>query len=384
MKIWIFELTLILFSVKALGQDSTATSSKLRFNGYIKDLESIQLKGRFNDGYLGNIVHNRLNFKYIPTSNITATAEIRSRLFWDGDVNRISGFESLIRNENEKFNLQKAWNLNSAMVLHSNVERLNINYRVEGLNIRVGRQRVNWGVATAWNPNDIFNAYNFLDFDYEERPGIDGANVQYTFENSAGLEMVYANTGKYDAQIVAFKYSMNKLNYDIQFIGGSFKNRITAGLGWAGYIQDAGFKGEVQYFSPYKGTIGHANVTLESDYMFKNGLYLSAGFLYYNLGLSESVSDWNQINLRLSPENLMPTKWNAMLTIIKDIGPLITINCSSIYSPGTNLLILYPSIQFNLATNFDLNVFWQSFFYELNSDFKAIDHQGFVRAKWNF
>ncbi|SDM29518.1 hypothetical protein SAMN05421813_10938 [Daejeonella rubra] len=383
MRKWIQVLGYVLLSSRVLGQDSTTVSDKFLVNGYIKDLQSVHFKGKFSDSYFGNIVHNRLNFKYIPFEKFTATTEIRTRLFWGGEVKRIPGFESFLRNNNEKLNLQKAWKLNSSMVLHTNIERLNINYADAGLNIRIGRQRINWGVTSTWNPNDIFNAFNFLDFDYEERAGIDGANVQYAFENRSGLEIAYANTGKAE-QIVALKYSLNKLNYDIQFIGGSYKNRLTAGAGWAGYIQDAGFKGEVQYFLPQKGTTGHVNMVIEGDYMFKNGWYLSAGFLYFNMGLSESVTDWNQIDLRLSPENLMPTKWNSLISVAKEINPLLSVNCTALYSPGTNLLILYPSLQYNLATNLDMNFVWQSFFAELNTDFKAVNHQGFVRAKWNF
>jgi len=374
----------VLLTSRIMGQDSITVSHKFLFNGYVKDLYSIHFDKNFNNSYSGNIVHNRLNFKYIPSDKITTTAEVRSRLFWGGEVKHIPGFESFLRNSNEKFNLQKAWKLNRSMIMHTNIERLNINYTDAGLNIKIGRQRVNWGVTSTWNPNDIFNAYNFLDFDYEERAGIDGAKIEYNFGNRNGLEIAYANTGKKAEQIIAFKYSMNKLNYDIQFIAGSFKNRLTVGAGWAGYIQDAGFKGEIQYFSPMKGNKGQVNIAMESDYMFNNGWYFNLGFLYYNKGLSQSINEWNQIDLRLSPENLMPTKWNSIISVAKEINPLLSINCSALYSPGSNLLILYPSLQYNLETNLDLNIVWQSYLAELNSNFQAVNHNGFVRVKWNF
>jgi hypothetical protein len=268
--------------------------------------------------------------------------------------------------------------------MHTNIERLNINYTSAGLNIKIGRQRVNWGITGTWNPNDIFNAYNFLDFDYEERAGIDGVKVQYVLENTQGIEIAYANTGKKTEQIVALKYFMNKLNYDLQFIAGSFKNRLTAGAGWAGYIMDAGFKGEIQYFSPMKGNKGQVNIAIEGDYMFNNGWYFNLGFLYYNGGLSGSITEWNQIDLKLSPENLMPTKWNSIISVSKEINPLLSMSWSVLYSPRSNMLILYPSLQYNLATNLDLNVFWQSYLAELNTDFQAVNHQGFVRLKWSF
>ena len=384
MKKWMPLMILVLFSLKAFGQDSITASPKLLFNGYIKDLESIRFNGKFKDSYFGNIVQNRLNFKYTSFNNIIAVAEIRNRLIWAGEVNRIPNFESLLRNGNEYFNLQTVWKIDKNLIFHTNIERLNINYKIDRLNVKIGRQRVNWGLTSNWNPNDIYNANNFLDFDYEERPGIDGVNIEYALSNTTGIEMAYANAGGSNSQTVALKYSLNKFNYDIQFIGGSFKNRLTAGLGWAGYIQDTGFKGEIQYFSPLNETRGQINMALEGDYMFKNGWYLSAGFLYYNLGLSNPVMNSDQINLNLSPGNLMPTKWNFMLSVAKEISPLLSVNYSSIYSPGINMLIFYPSLQYSLITNLDVNFVYQSLFVQINTNFKAIDHQAFIRLKFNF
>ena len=69
-------------------------------------------------------------------------------------------------------------------------DRLFIEWNKEKWNIRIGRQRINWGINLAFNPNDIFNAYNFLDFDYEERPGVDAARVQYYYGSFSGLDLV--------------------------------------------------------------------------------------------------------------------------------------------------------------------------------------------------
>lgn len=80
----------------------------------------------------------------------------------------------------------------------------------------------------------------------------------------------------------------------------------------------------------------------------------------------------------------MPTKYNLMVTTVKELNPLLSANVSVLYSPGTNLFILFPSVQYNLATNFDVDLVWQSFFAELNSRFQAINHRCYLRIKWSF
>ncbi|MCG8318265.1 MAG: hypothetical protein MI921_02070 [Cytophagales bacterium] len=44
----------------------------------------------------------------------------------------------------------------------------------------IGKHRINWGKSYVWNPNDVFNAYSFFDFDYEERRGTDALLIKYT------------------------------------------------------------------------------------------------------------------------------------------------------------------------------------------------------------
>jgi len=366
------------------GQDSSTVARKFSVSGYIKDLQTLTFDDSFNNLISGNLIHNRINMKWKPSDKITGTAEFRNRLFWGEEVKLSPDFSSLLKNENEAIDIQKIWLENRSMVLLTNVERMYVDYRKDELNIRVGRQRINWGVNTIWNPNDIFNSYNFLDFDYEERAGVDAGKISYLFHNSVNAEFAYAYAGKRNGSVAALKYALNKWNYDVQFIIGWYHNHPTAGAGWAGSIKDAGFKGEVQYFFASKDSADHLNFALEVDYMFNKGWYLNLGMLFNNRGLNRPIDNWNNLNLGLSPANLMPTKWNMIAMCTKEITPLLSINVSVLYALGANLTIFYPSFQYNLATNLDVNLVWQSFYAEQRQGFEAVKHQAILRLKWSF
>jgi hypothetical protein len=382
-----FFLTILLLAntLCCFAQDSTAVKkNKWELKGYIKNLESLSFDKNFGNNISSNLIHNRLNIKWKPSEKITAAAELRNRLFWGEEVRGTPDFARQLRNANEKVNLQKVWIQNQSLVLHTNIDRLHLEYRNDNLNIRIGRQRINWGIGTTWNPNDIFNVYNFLDFDYEERPGVDGGKIQYIFNNSFNAEIAYAHTGRKEGNVAALKYSLNKWGYDMQLVTGWYNEHITLGAGWAGNIKDAGFKGEAQYFFRNKDSTDHFNVSIEADYMFKKGWYVNAGLLFNNRGLYQPVGNWSNINLKLSPENLMPTKWNIIVTTAKEMTPLLSANMSVLYAPGTNLVILFPSIKYNLATNLDADLIWQSFFTELDKKMAAVNHRVFLRLKWSF
>lgn len=118
--------------------------------------------------------------------------------------------------------------------------------------------------------------------------------------------------------------------------------------------------------------------------MFKKGWYLNTGILLNTNGLDKPVAVWEAVDLSISPEQLMPTKWNLIITSSKEINPLFTVTASALYAPGTNLLVILPSLQYSLMENLDISLYWQSFFAEVDNHFAAASHRCFLRLKWSF
>ena len=243
-----------------------------------------------------------------------------------------------------------------------------------------GRQRINWGITNTWNPNDIFNSYNFLDFDYEERPGSDAVKLQYVTGDLSNIEWAVAATRNHP--IAAAKYFTNYREYDLQWNAGLYQNIFTAGFGWAGSIKDVGFKGETQFYAK-EDSLTRLLLVLEADYIFKNGWYISLAFMYNEKGLNGPLNGLTKLNFRTSPRSLMPTKWNLLVNSTKEFTPLFSGSMNLVYAPGANLLILFPSLRYNLETNWDLEFVWQSFFAEVNA-FEALSHTGYLRLRWSF
>jgi hypothetical protein len=381
---WLYLMLMLFSTITCLADDSTTVKKRLELNGYIKNLESYTFQDDFRKSISGNFLHNRINMQWNLSARININAAIRNRLFWGEEVKMLPDFSAQLRNQNEAINLQKAWIQNASLILHSNAERLNLVFQHKSLKVITGRQRINWGITTAWNPNDIFNAYNFLDFDYEERPGVDACRIQYSMDDFSGAEAAFALLGTSREIVSAMKYNLNKWGYDIQLNAGWYKNHPVAGAGWAGNILDAGFRGEVQYYLKNKASVSHLNLSLEADYVWKSGWYLSAAYLLNNRGMGNPLSSMQNIDFQISPENLMPTRHNVMLGSRKEITPLLSFGMNLLYAPGTNLIIFFPSLRYNLAPNLDADLIWQSFFAELNQQLTALNHRGFLRLKLSF
>ena len=148
------------------------------------------------------------------------------------------------------FNLSKLIAKGPSFLLHSTIDRASIDYTRGKWQVTLGRQRINWGLNMVWNPNDIFNAYSYFDFDYEESPGTDAVRVQYYLNSTSSAEIAYKPGKNANEMIAAGLYRFTKGSYDIQALAGMVETDYVLGGGWSGVLGQAGFNGEISAFVP--------------------------------------------------------------------------------------------------------------------------------------
>ncbi|WP_372770518.1 hypothetical protein, partial [Lutibacter sp.] len=337
---------------------SQESEHELLLSGYIKNLHEFSFINRLDQLKYNGLINNRLNFKYIPSEEITMRIELRNRIFYGNNVKNFNEFSDIVSRDNgwAKF----SWNLinNEDVLFNATIDRALVNYSKGSWDITLGRQRVNWGMNVVWNPNDIFNTYNFLDFDYEERPGSDSFRVQYYLSDFNKLEVaVKKGIGESD-YILATMYKFNKWSYDVQFIAAINEKDWILGTGWAGNLKNAGFKGEVSYFVPKENSKEFKNVVSASisvDYAFKNGLYINGSALYNTITDTSSGNFENLMYNMVTAKNLMPFEYSGFLQLSKEFSPIFSASMSTIYSPTNHSVIVIPSIDYSIATNWALN-----------------------------
>ena len=103
--------------------------------------------------------------------------------------------------------------------------------------LTLGRQRINWGVNLAFNPNDLFNAYSLVDFDYQERPGADAVRFQYYTNELSSFETAIQFGKSLDSSVIAGLWKINKWEYDFQFLIANFYSDFVLGTAWAGNLK---------------------------------------------------------------------------------------------------------------------------------------------------
>lgn len=368
--------------------EEEAHVSHWKIDGYLKNMQTFVLAQDINTLLSSGFLHQRLNIQWTPDAHWTFVVQDRNRLFYGEQVKWTPGFGKSISADNGLLKLSWLPVNEKTLVLHAALDRCWVGWNQGPWDIRAGRQRINWGISTTWNPNDIFNTYNFLDFDYEERPGSDAIRIRFNTSAYSQLEAAasWSELGK--EQVAALRYGFNKWNYDFQVLGGLFHNDWMAGAGWAGNISNAGFKGECAFFYPRQGNgspKAALALVLNADYQFSAGWYLNGSFLYNSSG-SKSIIRLDQLQqVTLSPKNLMPSRFTCLLQTAKSITPLLNGSLAFVYSPESNLLIAIPGLTYSVANNWDLDLTGQLFWAETDKGtINALGKAVYLRLKWSF
>jgi len=386
--IYIFLFFLITPSL-IFGQQSKKESwwkKNTSISGYVKYLNSNSFQ---NLDYLAidNQLHNRINFKLYTNDNITFDLQIRNRIFW-GESLKKPYFKDYINHKTD-INLSGFLIDKKAILLHSKIDRLSLSYNIGDWEIKVGRQRVNWGKTWAWNVNDIFNAYNFLDFDYEERPGSDAISVLYNYGESSSIQAVYSYGIDLNHSIIALRQQFNYKEYDVQLIAGNYFTDYVFGLGWEGYIKNAGFKGESSLFVPKESDTNVETAvltTLSLDYFFKNGIMLLGSVLYNSNGISE-LDEFNVqffLSESLSARNIMPNTLSFLLQSTLQIDPVSSGSFGIMYMQDFNALALLPSYKYTIRDNWDADITGQLFFGKKDDKFTNIQNGIYLRLRYSY
>ena len=381
---------IIVSCIELQGQEKKA---EFTLSGYINYLPSYLEFERLNkkEFQTNHLIHNRLNIRGYIQENFSIGLELRNRILFDeGAFNTDDGY----------FDLSHYFINNSKFKLHSMIDRMWLKYQKEKIEISIGRQRVNWGINTIWNSNDLFNAYNFIDFDYIERPGSDVIRFQYTGDNLSSLDIVYKPSTIESSSVIAALYKINKMGYDFQFLAANYYDDIALGGGWAGNIKNTGFKGEITYFiSDDSSEVNSTSLSTSIDYSFKNGFYILGSHLYNSNGFS----DPQEFNLQsvtqnvLSPKNLMPSKNSYLIQASAFITPAINSSFTLLYGEGINFFFFSPNISYEINASLDASIIGQFFYMDdefnpyipIDTDVAPINtinkiNGYYARLKWSF
>jgi len=144
--------------------------------------------------------------------------------------------------------------------------------------LKIGRQKIPWGVGRVWNATDPFNPVDFVNLEREERVGVDGISLDIPLSALAGLNLVYVE-GKSNRSMGG-RLRTNIEGTDYSVLGAKLGSDYLLGFDFAGQIRGAGVRGEFAY-TKAQAEADYLRLVLSCDYTFPSSLYFLTEF-YYN------------------------------------------------------------------------------------------------------
>lgn len=375
----------LLVPLKLYSQNGT---KKLAVNGYVKFLQTVLYQDFSEDWLTDNLIHNRINVHWYPTTKFSGAVEFRNRFIYGDFIKTIPNYKEIVVKDNGFVDLSYNWSDGKNYLLNTTIDRIYMDYITGKFQARIGRQRINWSQNLIWNPNDVFNAYSYFDFDYEERPGTDAIKLQYYTGFTSYGEFVYQLGDSLKDMSFAGLYKFNHWNYDFQFLGGYVKNNWVLGTGWSGNIKGAAFRGEATYFYLNEDNIRDKHQVVASvsgDYSFKNQLYAQIGIIYNSLGKTENIQfDEGVFFGGTTAKNLTPSRIELFGQVSYPFTPLINGNFATIVNPYDGSFFFGPGITFSVQKNFELLLFAQFFEGDEDTQYGDIGKLLYWRLRWSF
>jgi hypothetical protein len=383
-----FIILFLLLTINGLhAQYGTQENSTFRFNGYVKNMPSVQFSKTFDESHWNNLLHNRLNLAWQPNSSFAFVAEARNRFFAGETIRRYPILVDILEEDPGYVDLSKVWAAGDGWAMHTIVDRLYIDWKSDKWQVRAGRQRINWGINMVSNPNDLFNNYSFFDFDYEERPGSDAIRVQYFPSGMSRFEIAASPARETKQSVLAGLFAFNHKGYDIQALAGYYKNRLAVGSGWAGNLKTTGFKGEFTFFYDLEKIEGlkRANLVaaISFDHLFSSGIYGFAEFLY-NGGYNRRPASVFDINQPLEADNIFLSEYAATVSLMYPFSPILSGSIATMYLPDAEAFFLSPSLSWSVMTNLDVQFVAQVFRGSSSSIFNQAGSAFYLALKWSF
>lgn len=419
-------LSLILIFAFLITSNAQAQSKpkKFRFSGFLEYLNNTWIpQGEFystlgiDEWQNQSGIYNRLNFWYAPATNFEFYVGMRNNFVFGPTIatyNDLFGMAGLNYNELVTYdpgflNLTFTIADNKSYILYTNFDRANFKWTLDKFELTVGRQRINWGQNFIWNPNDIFNAYNFFDFNYVERPGSDAILIEFYTGDFSSLQVAgklsYIQIAQ-DTSVLILKeelkltaaamYRFNKWNYDWQFFGGVMETDVTAGLGWAGSIAGAGFTGELSWFrdmDTFADTSGIWVGSIGANYTFKNSIFINLSAIYNSVGAKDSVNAIGtnflgtfsaMFSSSLNAKTLIRSRLNIFGQVSYPATPLINLDLACIFNPYDLSGFVGPTVNFSLTDNISLGLVGQLFWGDTYTEYGDIGQMFFLDLKWSF
>lgn len=379
---------LLLFAANVAG----AWAQKMEaphFSGYLKNstLLASTRPDLLEENLWQNIIYQRLNVDWRLHPSLRVEAGVRNQLY-TGNATLLSYIEENIDKDGGWANC--SWNVFSRdnMLYHLNIDRLSLRWAHHAWEVKIGRQRINWGQTLGWNPNNIFNPYLFFQFNYSEIPGCDAIRTTYYHSPTSYTEFA-ASLNRRGKLTAALLHNHQAEGATSQFMGGIYRGEDAVVGGaltttWGG----CNLRMEGTYFHP----VVHGEerdellqVSAGADYIFSNNLAVQGEVFYQSRSVNTEL--WNLFDFYADPQSvreLSVSRWSVLAQVAYPFNSRFSARLSGAYFADKQFSYARLYLNYRLSRNLEASLFAHYFNYAHEEPIRLRAQLGVLQCKWNF
>ncbi len=247
-------------------------------------------------------------------------------------------------------------------IVPQNLDRMNVQFQMEGGDLTIGRQAITFGSARIINPSDVFLPFDVRTLNTEYRAGIDAVRFQKPIAQLGELDMgiILGPDGKSENSAAFFQLLTNVSGSDYQFTAMRFAEQNLIGAGVQSALGVLGFWLEAAYVS---GDEDYTRASVGVDYAFTERVF---GMIEYHLNEAGSSNPDNYLEqlddaaytaggvFLLGKNYLIPTvSWQA--------SALLNLSLSSLANLDDGSMFLNVNANYSLSDNLYMSMGYYHF-----------------------
>lgn len=335
----------------ALALAPNAIAQQVSSKGYVSALGGISMPRTLTPVYADAVLQHRHETQLDWGTAFRINADVRSRWLAGHSMAPYPFVGQALTFDGGMVDLNRLWAHRSHHVVHSHIDRLHASYLSERLEVHLGRQRINWGRTMVWNPNDLFNPYAWLDFDYPERGGTDAARVVLPWGYAGGMEAAVSRGKLPRETTVALLLRTSFTPHEVQFLAGSYQRTPVLGAGWAGNAGGTALSAEATAFFYHKPFV---TATLGASTMWEGSLFTTAELLYNGAPTSTRT-----VFEAPRPDRPFFSRSGLFLSASHQTTPLLNLSLAVLTSATDDLQVWMPRATLSVSENWDASLIVQ-------------------------
>lgn len=221
------------------------------------------------------------------------------------------------------------------------------------MTLTVGRQRIAWGTGFAWNPTDLLNPFNPAAIELGEKAGVDAIHLSVATGDFSRIEATYAPADASDQSSAAARVSSNVGEYDVSVMGGYFRDDWVVGGDFAGYVGDAGLRGEAAVTFRSVAS-NYVRFTLTADRSFSGGYYAFVEYYYNGQGTTDK-SKYDFVAV-LRGRSFNVARDYLAVSVSKTLTPLFGANVYALVNLDDRSALMGPAFTYSVSDNAEAGV----------------------------